>query len=135
MSTLTTIKPPVAQEAATERIDAIACLAERVRRRASTPPTEPGRYIEVQGASETLLVALEIGVMHVGRGLSADLRFDEASVSRRHAVLVNRSHSTHVLDDLSSNGTFLNGRRIGRAQLRHGDRLLIGRVSLRYLEV
>jgi len=73
--------------------------------------------------------------MHVGRGLTADLHLDEASVSRRHAILVNRKSSTQVLDDRSSNGTFVNGRRISQAELRNGDVLVLGRVLLRYLEV
>src|SRR5207245_5392585 len=84
-----------AAEGITERVDAVSCLDERVRREA-TPvaespaprPIEPGRYLEVQGPGETLLVRLERDVTRIGRGLAADLRLDENSVSRRHAVLV-----------------------------------------------
>jgi pSer/pThr/pTyr-binding forkhead associated (FHA) protein len=120
----------------TERVDAIACLDERVRRQAtSVAPTEPGRYIEVQGSRETLLIALGDEPMHVGRGLAAELRLDENSVSRRHAILVPRPTGARVLDDRSSNGTFVNGRRIVQADLKHGDVLTLGRVVLRYLEV
>ncbi len=49
--------------------------------------------------------------MHIGRGLSADLHLDENSVSRRHAILVPRPGGARILDDRSSNGTFVNGRR------------------------
>jgi pSer/pThr/pTyr-binding forkhead associated (FHA) protein len=73
--------------------------------------------------------------MHVGRGLAAELRIDENSVSRRHAILVPRPTGARVLDDRSSNGTFVNGRRIVQADLKHGDVLTLGRVALRYLEV
>jgi hypothetical protein len=123
-------------EGITERVDVIACLDESVRRRAAPAgPTQPGRYLEVHGPSETLLIPLIGEVIHIGRGLTADLRLDDASVSRRHAILVNRHSSAQVLDERSSNGTFVNGRRISQAALRSGDMLILGRLLLRYLEV
>ncbi len=121
---------------ATERIDAIACLDERNRRRASEPhAAKPGRYLEVQGAGETLLVPLGSGVIHIGRGLSADLHLDEGSVSRRHAIVVHRGSGARILDDRSANGTLVNGRRITQADLHNGDVIVLGRVVLRYLEL
>lgn len=129
------IRPPVA-EGVTERFDPIACLDDGVRRRATPGQAHaPGRYIEVQGSEETLLIPLADGVTHVGRGLAADLHLDEASVSRRHAILVHRSSGVRVLDDRSSNGTYVNGRAVTQADLRSGDVLVLGRVVLRYLEV
>ena len=135
MTAQTPITNPTS-EGLTERVDAIACLDERARRKAiSERPSGPGRYLEVQGPSETLLIPLGTGVMHIGRGLSADLRLDENSVSRRHAMLVHRPTGPRLLDDRSSNGTFVNGRRIVQADLHNGDVLVLGRVVLRYLEL
>jgi pSer/pThr/pTyr-binding forkhead associated (FHA) protein len=119
---------------ATERVDAIACVDARVRDGATVGPTEPGRYLEIGGSAETLVIPLARGVTHIGRGLSADLRLDETSVSRRHAILVSRQ-DVRVLDDRSANGTFVNGRRVERAELSNGDVLALGRVLLRYLDV
>jgi len=134
MSPPTVIDPAVA--GTTQRVDAIACLDERVRRHARCRlPTEPGRYIEVQGPEQTLVLPLGPGVTHVGRGLAADLRLDENSVSRRHAMLVSRPGGVRILDDRSSNGTRVNGRRVAEADLHDGDVLVLGRVALRYLEV
>jgi pSer/pThr/pTyr-binding forkhead associated (FHA) protein len=134
MTTETPARPTI--EGATERVDAIACLDENVRRSARSPePVEPGRYIEVEGPQETLLIPIGRSVMHIGRGLSADLHLDENSVSRRHALIVPRPTGPRLLDDRSSNGTFVNGRRITQATLQNGDVILIGRVVLRYLEV
>jgi hypothetical protein len=133
---LTQVPTRPAVEGLTERVDPIACLDERVRRQATPPwPAEPGRYIEVQGTEQTLLIPLGKGVTHIGRGLAADLHLDEKSVSRRHAILVHRRDGMRVLDDRSSNGTFVNGRRIVQADLQNGDVLVLGRVVLRYLEV
>jgi hypothetical protein len=136
MSSLTPISPTVS-EGSTERVDAIACLDERVRHQAiAALPDRPGRYIEVRGPGRhPLLVSLAEGVTHVGRGLLADLRLDENSVSRRHAILVNRRSGVRLLDDRSSNGTFVNGKRITQTELSHGDLLMLGRVVLRYLDV
>ena len=145
MNTSIQPEPPASSAAAegiTERVDAVSFLDERVRRDA-TPveqaparePLEPGRYLEVQGPGETLLVRLEREVTRIGRGLSADVRFDENSVSRRHARLVHGPSGARVLDDRSSNGTFVNGRRVQQEDLSNGDVLVVGRVVLRYLEV
>jgi pSer/pThr/pTyr-binding forkhead associated (FHA) protein len=128
-----------AAEGTTERVDAISYLDDRVRREA-TPAApqsglEHGRYLEVQGPRERLLVRLEREITRIGRGLAADLRLDENSVSRRHAMLVHDAAGARILDDRSSNGTFVNGRRVEQATLKSGDELMLGRVVLRYLEV
>jgi pSer/pThr/pTyr-binding forkhead associated (FHA) protein len=126
---------PVA-DGLTERLDSVACLDERARRCARPAlPSAPGRYLEVEGSEETLLIPLGRSVTHIGRGLSADLHLDEASVSRRHAIIVHRPTGARVLDDRSSNGTFVNGRRVSQADLCNGDVLVLGRVVLRYLEL
>jgi len=107
-----------------------------VRRRSRpTAPLQPGRYIEVEGEEETLQIALGTDAVHIGRGLAADLHLDENSVSRRHAIIVQRPTGARVLDDRSSNGTFVNGRRVAQAELKDGDVILLGRVVLRFLEV
>jgi pSer/pThr/pTyr-binding forkhead associated (FHA) protein len=123
-------------EQPTERVDAVECLDDRVRNQARpAKPAEPGRYMEVQGRDQTLHIPLGSEVVRIGRGLAADLRLDETSVSRRHAILVPRTSGVRILDDRSSYGTFVNGRRIQQAELRDGDVIVVGRVMLRYLEV
>ena len=128
------MSPPA--EDLTERFDPIECLDERIRSRAAAErPLAPGRYLEVQGAERSLTIPLGDEVLHIGRGLSADVRLDENSVSRRHAILLPRPAAPRILDDRSSNGTLVNGRRVTQADLSDGDVILIGRVPLRYLEV
>jgi pSer/pThr/pTyr-binding forkhead associated (FHA) protein len=134
MSPQTVIRSPA--EGMTERVDPIACLDERTLSQASEAgPVQSGRYIEVQGSGRTLLLPVAADVIHIGRGLSADLHLDESSVSRRHAILVPRTSGARILDDRSSNGTFVNGRRVQQADLSNGDVIVIGRVVLRYLEL
>lgn len=133
MTSQTLIRPPA--DGITERFDPIACLDERVRHAAAAAPVEPGRYLEVQGADRTLLIPLVGEVVHIGRGLAAGLHLDDASVSRRHAILVPRPSGARILDDRSSNGTLVNGRRVQQADLCSGDVIVLGRVMLRYLEL
>jgi Domain of unknown function (DUF4388)/FHA domain len=66
----------------------------------------------------------------IGRALDADLRLPDGLTSRRHAeITIVDGHV--VIEDLeSANGTFVNGSRVRRAQLRLGDRVLIGVTSL-----
>jgi len=136
MSSQTTTLPTPSVAGKTERFDAIACLDERVRHEAiADAPSEPGRYLEVQGPERSLTITLGGGAVRIGRGLAADLRVDDSSVSRRHAILVPRASGARILDDRSSNGTYVNGRRVQQAELRNGDVIVLGRVVLRYLEV
>jgi len=135
MSTETLISSP-AVEGTTERFDAIACLDERIRHQAvADRPNEPGQYLEVQGPTRSLTIRLEGEPIHIGRGLSAGLRLDDSSVSRRHAILVPRARGARILDDRSSNGTFVNGRRVQQSELRNGDVIVLGRAVLRYVEL
>jgi pSer/pThr/pTyr-binding forkhead associated (FHA) protein len=120
----------------TESFDGIGCLDERMRAQAMPARrAQAGPYIEVQGPGDTLLIPLAGGVTHIGRGLAADLHLDEASVSRRHAILVHGHSGSRILDDRSSNGTFVNGHRVTQANLHNGDVFVLGRVALRYLEL
>ena len=72
---------------------------------------------------------------HVGRGFSADLRLEDQSVSRRHAVIVDAGDGVRILDDRSANGTFVNDHRVTDAVLHDRDAVRLGRVVLVYREV
>jgi pSer/pThr/pTyr-binding forkhead associated (FHA) protein len=67
----------------------------------------------------------------VGRAASVDFVVDAPLVSRAHCRLTAHPAGQLEVEDLeSTNGTFVNGRRITRATLRVGDRLSVGRVDL-----
>lgn len=67
----------------------------------------------------------------IGRARECDVVLDGDGVSRRHASIA-RVGGEWVLTDLgSSNGSFVNGARIGRAVLAAGDRVRFGAVALR----
>jgi len=64
----------------------------------------------------------------IGRAEDCSLRIPLPSVSRRHCELVKTGGELKVRDLASSNGTYVNNRRVTEATLKAGDRLLIGPV-------
>jgi pSer/pThr/pTyr-binding forkhead associated (FHA) protein len=67
----------------------------------------------------------------VGRAPRADFILDVALVSRLHCRLTAADDQLEVLDLKSTNGTYVNDKRVEKAQLTSGDKLRIGRVELR----
>jgi ABC-type multidrug transport system ATPase subunit/ABC-type multidrug transport system permease subunit len=60
------------------------------------------------------------------------LQLDSPTVSRLHAR-IQRTSGGHMLEDLSSNGTFVNGKRVNKqVQLREGNLIRIGPFTLLY---
>jgi FHA domain-containing protein len=71
--------------------------------------------------------------MTIGRSPEAGVFLDDVTVSRNHAVLVNRTGSWYIDDSGSLNGTYVNRRRIESHRLEDGDELQIGKYKLTYL--
>jgi uncharacterized RDD family membrane protein YckC len=84
-------------------------------------------YLEVAGRR----VALAGGDFVIGRERDCDLPLGDGTVSRHHAAVGVEGGRVTVRDLGSSNGTFVNGRRLrAEAELAAGDRLRLGRVRL-----
>jgi diguanylate cyclase (GGDEF)-like protein len=70
----------------------------------------------------------------VGRGADSQIVLEGDSVSRRHAHLERRAGAWYVVDDGSTNGTYVNEEQIAREQLLvNGDRIKIGPSILKFL--
>ncbi len=123
-------------EAPTQETGTLPRIPERERRRASltVPRLAPGRYLAIEDGDEIVLFALNADLMHIGRSPASDIVLDDASVSRRHALVARRGERTVILDDRSLNGVAVNGTRVGEAELHDGDTVAIGRVQLRFVE-
>ena len=75
------------------------------------------------------------GWTRIGRSFNADIRLDDPTVSRRHALVVKtESGDLRVLDDRSLNGLFVNGDQVEWSHLRDGDELAIGRYRLHLVD-
>jgi hypothetical protein len=79
-------------------------------------------------------VEIPASVVVLGRDPGCDLVLNDLKCSRRHAILEDRPEGLVVRDSGSSNGVYLNGKRVEQAPLRVGDRLRLGDVQLRVLE-
>jgi hypothetical protein len=97
---------------------------------------ESGHYLAFdEGDGEFAVVKLGSGWTRIGRSGAADVRIDDPTVSRRHALVVLTDEGDlRCLDDRSLNGLFVNGERVEWAPLADGDELEIGRFRLYVLE-
>lgn len=69
----------------------------------------------------------------IGRHPHNDIVIGHLAVSARHAAVTRGVDGAAMLEDLeSSNGTFVNGRRIARALLADGDQVTIANVVIQY---
>jgi pSer/pThr/pTyr-binding forkhead associated (FHA) protein len=114
------------------------------------PPTRPewltdARRLAVERDSGSFLAIEDDGVQlfklgdgwtRIGRSVTAGIRLDDPTVSRRHAIVVCEGPGeVRVLDDRSLNGVFVNGELTDWGTLGDGDELMVGRYKLYLLEV
>jgi predicted RNA-binding Zn-ribbon protein involved in translation (DUF1610 family) len=98
--------------------------------------TEPGQYLAYRTEGDSRVAyALQREWTRIGRSLAADIRFDDPTVSRRHALIVRQPDGLRVLDDRSLNGVFVNGERVEWSTLADGDEVVIGRHHLHFVDV
>jgi len=97
--------------------------------RADAPEGTPLLAFQERGVAVT--VALSEGWNRIGRSATADVRLDDPTVSRRHALVVlTGDGDLRALDDRSLNGLFVNGERVDWSPLQDGDELEIGRFRI-----
>jgi predicted RNA-binding Zn-ribbon protein involved in translation (DUF1610 family) len=116
-------QPPTTAEEESEWLDALRETLE-----------DDGHYLVYKDASRASVMPLTREWTKIGRSLTADIRLDDPTVSRRHALICCQREGVRVLDDRSLNGVFLNGERTEWAQLHDRDELMIGRYHLYFLE-
>lgn len=81
--------------------------------------------------SNEKFVLLPRGELHLGRTPENAVVIPDASLSRTHARLTVTADTVRITDMDSSNGVFVNGKRVHEAELRIGDRISLGSVHLR----
>jgi len=96
---------------------------------------EPGRYLALYADGRARLIELREGWSRIGRSGRADIRLDDPTVSRRHAVIVRTPEGElRVLDDRSMNGIEVNDEPVDWSPLGDGDTLQVGRYCLHVIE-
>jgi DNA-directed RNA polymerase subunit RPC12/RpoP len=96
---------------------------------------EPGEYLCYEENGELQTVALTREWTRIGRSLAADVRLDDPTVSRRHALIVRHPEGVRLLDDRSLNGVFVNDARVESRVLKDGDEVIIGRYRVTMISV
>lgn len=118
-------QPPVGDALAPARVAAAA---------RTTPPSQSrGHLLVVSGARAGQRCELEALPLTIGKGAAALALDDDPTVSSRHAAL-DRRGSVFVVTDLgSTNGTYVNGRRIAEpTPLGDGDLVRVGNTQLKF---
>ena len=93
-------------------------------------------YVRFEQSDQVLQeVPLTQATATIGRLPDNTVRIDNLAVSGHHAR-ISWEQEHYVLEDLGSlNGTYVNNERVGKATLKHGDEISLGRVVLRFVEV
>ena len=78
-------------------------------------------------------IVLKQGDMNIGRRPGSDILLDNLSVSGNHASIFTIGEDSFVQDLNSTNGTFVNNKRIAKHHLENGDTVMIGNHTLTYL--
>jgi hypothetical protein len=104
--------------------DRLRHAADRLRRAVGRPPRAGDVPVLVLPAAPAGTQIL------LGRSRASDVRFLEPTVSRRHAALQRVDGGWLLVDRASTHGTWVNGRRIGRAIVADGDRIRLGHAEL-----
>ena len=101
----------------------------------STTPKSSDRacIVVIYGPELGKRASLGHGTFEVGRSSRSDLCIDQESISRHHAR-ISFDGERHVIEDLgSTNGTFVNERKLERSVLNDGDQVKVGRSILKYM--
>ncbi len=128
---------PASEPASTGASSLAAPSPERETRAAEARDLvdQPGDYVVYDESGQLRVVPLTREWTRVGRSLAADVRFDDPTVSRRHALIVRQPDGVRLLDDRSLNGVFVNGTRVDGRTLSDGDEIVVGRYHLLFLSV
>lgn len=79
----------------------------------------------VEGEEAGRTIRIETETTTLGRG-KADISVRDVDISRTHAELTQRGKEVVLRDLDSTNGTFVNGKKISKAVLNHEDRIQMG---------
>ena len=136
--------PPPAQERTAAQasvlrdaqLDRRRQMLERTRartrpERAQSPPILR-RYLIALEPERDDVYELTRPKTYVGRGAEASLRLADATVSRLHGILSLEEGVAFVEDASSTNGVFVNGKRVQRAALKDGDTVSFGTARYQY---
>lgn len=116
-------------------VEALGAIRRDINRiengRPTDTPPAPMRYLIAVDSSDVVHV-LNRKVMSIGRTAESDLQIRASHISRHHARLL-VGPTAVILEDLgSTNGCYVNGRRVKKQLLQNDDILMIGKTRFRF---
>ena len=78
-------------------------------------------------------ITLKEGSYTIGRKMGSTLRLESDGVSRLHARLLIGNSECEIIDEGSTNGTFVDGERVISRRLKNGNLIQIGRFNLQFI--
>ncbi len=116
---------------------ALTAEVERLRPPPPPPPPDPPAQTDprtlsfrITGPKGTRDVSLAKALIKIGRIASAHLQIEDPDASRMHAVVERVGDDVFVIDMGSTTGTLVNGERVNKRALRHGDVIQIGKTQI-----
>ena len=97
--------------------------------------SEPvGRVILATEGRTTQELPLKVGRIIIGRTADNDLQVDSRFVSRHHCQIITGAEGSMIEDLNSTNGIFVQGKRVRRYNLNDGDVVVIGKHEIMYVD-
>jgi general secretion pathway protein A len=93
-----------------------------------------GRVIVATEGRTTQELPLKVGRVIIGRTVDNDLQVDSRFVSRHHCQIITGADGSVIEDLNSTNGIFVQGRRVRRYNLNDGDVVVIGKHEIMYVD-
>jgi general secretion pathway protein A len=93
-----------------------------------------GRVILATEGRTTQELPLKVGRVIIGRTVDNDLQVDSRFVSRHHCQIITGADGSVIEDLNSTNGIFVQGRRVRRHNLNDGDVVVIGKHEIMYVD-
>ena len=95
-------------------------------------PTSPPQIVVSASGSVIQEVTMQKPRLLIGRSEHNDIPIGSRFISRHHALLVRHGNSTFLMDLNSTNGTFVNGRRVSNHVLLHEDVITVGHHKIKF---
>lgn len=111
------------------RRHAIGFASEYSGHATTAKPVMQGRSLGLEKVRYTL----RSGRQTIGRRNDNDIVVGDLSVSASHAWVINQQGHYVIMNTLSTNGTFVNDKRVHEAILKHGDRIRLGQAEFEFL--
>jgi chromosome segregation ATPase len=97
----------------------------------ATGESQPAKLVRIDGGHAVTYVLQRRN--QVGRAPGIEVHIDSSTVSRVHALIVTAPGGAIIEDVKSTNGTYVNGRRVSRQRLHDGDVVTIGEAQFRFV--